>query len=168
MASFFDLKGTSLQYFYVGLKKLKFDSSALTQERIFYLPDATVTMTGGNIGEVLGITGANDIGWVSNGGGGSPYADINISALDIDWSLGTTYYKNISANSTFTFSNIIEGKTITVIITNTTVTNYVSSFPTTNQAPGGLDNNLYANSSTVYTFTRSNGITYCNSFSGVI
>jgi hypothetical protein len=439
MASFFDLKGTSLQYFYVGLKKLKFDSSALTQERIFYLPDATVTMTGGNIGEVLGITGANAIGWVSitppsalinveqngtlvlstntlnftgagvavaqsgsdvdiaisgggggnpfdyiqfnltpptvpvgagvlywdiadgnktlsltmeggnvtqqigeelyvrvkataaitngqvvmitgtvgtsgayeaqpavgvtdghvilgiatesialndfgyvtemglvrniitdgstygetwvdgdelfwnpnpiysggltnikpsapnvkasigsvvkasggmsgsiyvrldpgselggtdsnvqigtlndndfliydntlgywknitqaqaqaliGGGGGGSYADIEITGTDIDWSLGTTYYKTIAADTTFTFSNIVEGKTITVIIYSSSF-DRLANFPTTRQGPGGLDNYVYQGTSTIYTFTRSNGVTYCSSFSGVV
>jgi hypothetical protein len=120
-----------------------------------------------------GVTASSDINGnvtvnIPGGGGGSSYADINITALDIDWSLGTTYYKDISSNVNFTFSNIVEGKTITVVVTNTSGFGYVSTFPATKQAPGGLDNNLYANSSTVYTFTRSNGVTYCSSFSGVI
>ncbi len=100
------------------------------------------------------------------GGGSSSYADVSITALNIDWSLGTTYYKSISSNSTFTFSNMVEGKTITVIIFSTN--NVIAMFPTTRQEPGGLDNNVYSNTSTVYTFTRSNGITYCSSFSGVV
>lgn len=106
---------------------------------------------------------------ITGGGGGGSYADIPIGpSLDIDWALGTTYFVDISANANFTFSNLLDGKTITVIVNNITSTNYVASFPSTKQGPGGLDNNLYANSATVYTFTRSNGVTYCSSISGVV
>jgi hypothetical protein len=103
------------------------------------------------------------------GGGGSGYADIAIGpSLDIDWTVGTTYYLDITGNANFTFSNIVDGKTITVVVNNITLTNYVASFPSTKQGPGGLDNNVYASSSSIYTFTRSGGVTYCSSISGVV
>lgn len=47
----------------------------------------------------------------------------SISALDIDWSSGAIFTKTLSANSTFTFSNLMLNKTITLVLSgNYTVT----------------------------------------------
>jgi hypothetical protein len=99
---------------------------------------------------------------------GGSYADTSIAALNIDWSLGTTFYKAVSAASVFTFSNIVAGKTITVAITNATASAYNITFPTTKQEPGGLELSVLANTSNIYTFSSINGIIYCSSFSGVV
>jgi len=103
----------------------------------------------------------------SSGGGGGSYADIAISAFDIDWNAGTTFYKAVSANATFTFSNVVAGKSITVAITNSTGSSYSLLFPTTKQEPFGLENTIFSNSTNIYTFTSINGVIYCSSFANV-
>lgn len=40
-----------------------------------------------------------------------------VSGLDIDWEQGNIFTKALGANSTMTFSNIRNGKTITVVVT---------------------------------------------------
>jgi hypothetical protein len=101
------------------------------------------------------------------GPGAGGYSTQEILALDIDWSLATAYYKAITANSTFTFSNIEEGKTITVALTNATGSSYNTLFPTTQQEPASLETITFANSTSLYTFTSINGVVYSSSFSGV-
>lgn len=120
---------------------------------------AGVTAT--NVGSAVTVS-------ISGGGGGASYADTSISALDIDWSTGTTFYKAITATSTFTFSNVVAGKTITVALTNATASNYNVTFPTTKQEPGGLETSVLANSATIFTFVSINGVIYCSSFAGVV
>lgn len=93
---------------------------------------------------------------------------VEITALNIDWSLGKAFYKAITADSTFTFSNLVDGKTITVVLTNATGSAYTIAFPTTKQETASLDVTLYANSSSIYTFFRCNGITYCYSVSSIV
>lgn len=88
------------------------------------------------------------------------YSESAISASDIDWSLAPSHYKTLAANTTFTFSNIGAGQTIIVHITNT-ASNYTVSWPA-----GILWTNSTAPTQTtgaktdVYTFSRSNGVTY--------
>jgi hypothetical protein len=139
--------------------------STATQTALDLKQDTLVSGT--NIKTINGssILGSGDL--VISGGGAS-YTDASISALDIDWSTGTTFYKAITASSTFTFSNIVAGKTITVAITNATATAYNVTFPTTKQEPGGLETSVLANSATVFTFVSINGTIYCSSFAGVV
>lgn len=49
----------------------------------------------------------------------SDFTPVTISASNIDWSLGFTFTKSISSNATFTMSNLVDGKPINVIVTNT-------------------------------------------------
>lgn len=44
-------------------------------------------------------------------------SEVAISALNIDWSLGKYFTKTIGSASTFTFSNVVVGKTIIVEVT---------------------------------------------------
>jgi hypothetical protein len=91
----------------------------------------------------------------------APYSpvDYNIPALDIDWTLGDTFYKLISSNSTFTFSNTITAKTITVCLKNTGASNIVVTFPTV-LTSGILNVTIQPNKENVYTFVKSNGKIY--------
>ena len=100
--------------------------------------------------------------------GGTSYEDTNIPALNIDWKTGSTFYKAVTADSVFTFSNVVPGKTITVAITNATATAYYLTFPTSKQEPGGLEAAVFANSATIYNFTSINGVIYCSSYAGVV
>jgi len=76
---------------------------------------------------------------VANGGTGSTTAAAaqraltpatsTISASAIDWSLSNSFYKTLSANTTFTFSNAQDGQVITICLLNTT-SNYTVTWPT--------------------------------------
>lgn len=61
---------------------------------------------------------------------------VTISALDINWSIAQTFKKTLAANSTFTFSNATDGRTIVVAITNT-ASNYTVAFPAGVKWSGG-------------------------------
>ena len=65
MASWFDIKGTTQDFFSIGIKKTKFDATSVLALRTFKLPNASVDMTGGTTGQVLGIISGTSIGWIS-------------------------------------------------------------------------------------------------------
>lgn len=48
--------------------------------------------------------------------------------IDIDWSLGFRFKRTLAANTTFTFSNLLDGQTIVVKLTNTGA-NYTVTWP---------------------------------------
>jgi hypothetical protein len=56
-------------------------------------------------------------------------ATSTISASAIDWSVSNSFYKTLSANTTFTFSNAQDGQVITICLLNTT-SNYTVTWPT--------------------------------------
>ena len=113
-----------------------------------------------------GPTGAGTTGSTGATGSAGGGADVSISALDIDWSSGTTYYKTITSTTAFTFSNVTNGTTITVIITNSTGSAVDATFPSGILAQS-LETAVYANSATIFTFVRSNGTTYMSALTDV-
>ena len=86
--------------------------------------------------------------------------DLEISALDINWQDNDTLYKTIGANSTFTFSNDIDGKTIVIIIENSSGVDVDATFPVGIKYSSDFTNTVVANTYSVFTFVRSNGITF--------
>lgn len=87
-------------------------------------------------------------------------APSSITASDIDWSLSYTHYKTLGANTTFTFSNEEEGKTIIVAVTNT-VGNFTASWPVGVKWRFGSEPVLTLGASTdVFTFVMINGVIY--------
>lgn len=112
-----------------------------------------------------GVTASSDIDGnvtvnIPGGGGGASYADIEIPvSLDIDWNSATTYHLEINSDTTFTFSNLVAGKTIYVVLENTSALAVNAFFPTT-KAQDILDQIVFANSSSVYMFIYSNGNIY--------
>jgi len=62
-------------------------------------------------------------------------ATSTISASAIDWSLSNSFYKTLGANTTFTFSNAVDGQVITICLLNTT-SNYTVTWPTIKWAGG--------------------------------
>jgi hypothetical protein len=97
---------------------------------------------------------------------GSAYSASLISALDIDWSLSEIFYRDISLSSTFTFSNLVEGKCISIILTNTSGLTLTVSFPSGIYKEAGTLQ-IAANSAAVYTFIRANSKTYLSSVTGL-
>lgn len=88
-------------------------------------------------------------------------AGVAISALDIDWTdPNRTFYKTLSANSTFTFSNTVEGKNIVVVLINT-ASNYTVTWPAgIKWANGTAPTMTIGAKADVYTFIKVNSIFY--------
>jgi len=82
-----------------------------------------------------------------------------VALLNVDWSLGYIYYKEISANSTFTFSNLEDGKTISLIVKNTGAVTYNIVLPTAIK-PASIDLTIQAGKQNVYTFIATSTSVY--------
>jgi hypothetical protein len=97
---------------------------------------------------------------------------VNITALDINWSSGSVFYKSVSANSTFTFSNyngtVANGKVISVIIINTSGAAITVAFPAGIKVKSGFVLSVPAGQANVYTFIRANAITYASFVDGLV
>jgi hypothetical protein len=85
MASWFDLKGTTQDFFSIGIKKTRFDATSVLALRTFKLPNASVDMTGGTTGQVLGIISGTSIGWIN-------------ASVDITGAASTVVTANLTAN----------------------------------------------------------------------
>jgi len=84
-----------------------------------------------------------------------------VSASEIDWSKGPSHSKTLSANTTFTFANALDGQTINVAVTNT-AGNFTVTWPTV-QWPGGAAPTQTVGAKTdVYTFTKVGAIIFGN------
>jgi len=96
----------------------------------------------------------------------------NISDTDlaagtvIDWSLSNVFFNVIAANKTFTFTNMVNGKTIVVIIKNTSGGAITPTFPTA-LFSGALPT-VASGTENVYTFIRSNSKTYVSVVDGMV
>jgi len=146
-----------------GISSLELNGSTsgtLTVQPAATTTSYTVTLpaTQGASNTFLKNNGSGVLTWEAAGGGVS---DINISALNVDWSLGDTFYKDISTSSTFTFSNLANGKTIIVILKNTGASDITVTFPTSLKS-GILYNIISPNKENIYTFIRSNNKTYAS------
>lgn len=78
---------------------------------------------------------------------------VTISALDINWSIAQTFKKTLGANSTFTFSNATDGRTIVVAITNT-ASNYTVTWPTVKWTGGTAPTQTVGVKTDVYCFVK--------------
>jgi hypothetical protein len=115
------------------------------------LPDATASVKG-----VLKLAG--DLGGTAN----LPKIikpTSTVSLLNVDWSLGYIYYKEISSDSTFTFSNLEDGKTISLIVKNIGASTYNIVLPTVIK-PSSIDLTIQAGKQNVYTFIATSTSVY--------
>ena len=85
-----------------------------------------------------GTWNGNAVGVLYGGTGATTKAAANqnltpgtttISASSIDWTQGNSFYKALSANTTFTFTGAVDGQVITVTLLNT-ASNYTVTWPT--------------------------------------
>jgi hypothetical protein len=88
-----------------------------------------------------------------------PPATNAISASTIDWALAFTHSKTLAANTTFTFSNAIDGKTIIVFITNT-ASNYTVTWPTVLWSGGAAPTQTVGAKTDIYTFVKAGANIY--------
>jgi hypothetical protein len=86
-------------------------------------------------------------------------AQYTISASAIDWTSAKYFYKTLSANTTFTFSNVADGLEITLAITNT-ASNYTVTFPTADWGSAGAPVQRIGANTDIYGFVRINGTIY--------
>ena len=93
---------------------------------------------------------------------------ISVSALDIDWSLGYCFYKDISVSSTFTFSNTVDGKVIVFSIKNTAASDVTVSFPAGIYRDSAIDLTVEAGKENVYTFIKANSKIYASYVSKLV
>ena len=83
--------------------------------------------------------------------------DASIAASAIDWATGTSFYKTLAANTTFTFSNALPGQEITVAVTNT-ASNWTVTWPTVTWEDGIAPAQSTGAFTDVYTFRNINSI----------
>jgi hypothetical protein len=88
-------------------------------------------------------------------------ASVLVSALDIDWSLGSVFYKSVSTNSTITFSNTQDGKVITFAILNTSGATITLTFPTLVK-DATFEVTVDASKENLYTFVKANSKVYAS------
>lgn len=131
-------------------------ASAPNQTKLKTLVAGTNTTITSNT-DTITITSSGD------GSGAGNYSDIVIPALDIDWSTGTTFYKEISSSNTFTFSNVTAGKTITVVLYNSSINAVNISLPTIYTQTTRFDTAIVANTRNIYVFSNINGLIYASS-----
>jgi hypothetical protein len=86
--------------------------------------------------------------------------NLDIPATNLDWSNADIHYKDISADTTFTFSNNINGKSILVVINNTDVNPHAITWPAGVYKSPSYDGNVEAQTETVFTFFQSNNKIY--------
>lgn len=86
-------------------------------------------------------------------------ASVTPGALAIDWSAGQVFTKTISGNSTFTFTNSVDGETIILILTTTGA--FTATFPTT-KWPGGSQPVQTSTGTDVYTFIKTGSTFYAS------
>lgn len=98
--------------------------------------------------------------WVNqvSSGSGSSNSQSEISALNIDWNY-THLYKTLSADTTFTFSNTGDAKTIIIAITNTT-DDWTVTWPSVDWGSGGAPVQRTGAVTDIYTFAQINGAIY--------
>lgn len=89
-----------------------------------------------------------------------------VPILDIDWSLGSTFFKEVAVNSTFTFSNMVDGRVISLVVYNSSASAVTLSLPT-NLARSDMALSVPAGQRNVYTFMRVSGSTYASCVDGV-
>ena len=122
---------------------------------------ALLTVTSGNLGALSVITSKIDDLAVTTAkiadGAVTPtklgYASVAISASAIDWSLGEMFTKTMTGNTTFTFSNLVEGKRIKVFLTGA----FTPAFPATVKWAGNLGMPARTGSYNLYTFDNFGG-----------
>ena len=84
------------------------------------------TWNGNAVGVLYGGTGATTKAAANQN---LTPATTTISASSIDWTQGNSFYKALSANTTFTFTGAVDGQVITVTLLNT-ASNYTVTWPT--------------------------------------
>lgn len=128
---------------------------------------ATVTIPGNWVGELSWVYDGTkfrlkgDPVTVSQAWVAQTVATNVISASEIDWSKGPSHSKTLSANTTFTFANALDGQTINVAVTNT-AGNYTVAWPALQWSGGSAPTQTVGAKTDIYTFTKVGANIYGN------
>lgn len=85
--------------------------------------------------------------------------EVEIPASAIDWSLGSVFTKTLAANTTFTFSNLKNGRSILVLLDGS-AGSYTVTWPAGILWPGGTAHSMTATGVDIVRFTRIGGTIY--------
>ena len=85
--------------------------------------------------------------------------EVEISASAIDWSLGKVFTKTLAGNTTFTFSNLKNGREITVVLDGS-AGSYTVTWPGGILWPGGTAHSMTATGVDIVRFSRIGGTVY--------
>ena len=86
--------------------------------------------------------------------------NIVIPFQDIIWKDGAVFYKDISTDESFTFTDTMDGSTIMVILNNTDTLDHLITWPIGLVVDANYDGNIIAGTESVFTFAKSNGKIY--------
>lgn len=112
--------------------------------------------------------GSTDVAVADGGSGASSAAAARVNltpatsalaALAIDWAVAGTFSKTLAANSTFTFSNAVDGETIIVALTNT-ASNFTVTWPSVSWTGGTAPTQTIGAKTDVYTFVKIGSTIY--------
>lgn len=117
------------------------------------------TFSGGTISGGTLYSGSTNLYSIFAVSGDSRFgSQSQISASNINWNF-THFYKTLSANTVFTFSNTGDAKTIIVAVTNT-AGNYTVTWPTLDWGSAGAPTQRTGATTDIYTFTQINSTIY--------
>jgi hypothetical protein len=85
----------------------------------------------------------------------------------VDWSQGETFYRSFSANTTLSFSNVVDGKGITLIVENTGAATIQITFPSPIQKDAGVIT-LTNGRTALFSLIRANGKTFLASMTDLV
>ena len=95
----------------------------------------------------------------------------NSTNTAVDWSASSIQYMTAPSNRTFTFSNTLEGQTLTMYVQNTAAADLTVGFPTTVKWGGEYSNvspNLVNGKTTLYTFVKVNSAIFASAITGYV
>lgn len=91
----------------------------------------------------------------------------SVSFLDIDWSLDDTFYKGLSGDATFTFSNSVNGNVISIAVICDSSNRNVT-WPSGIKWPSATAvTSITANTTTIFTFIQLNSVIYATAVEGL-
>lgn len=89
------------------------------------------------------------------------------TSSSVDWSQGETFYRSFSANTTLSFSNVVDGKGITLIVENTGAATIQITFPSPIQKDAGVIT-LTNGRTALFSLIRANGKTFLASMTDLV
>lgn len=85
--------------------------------------------------------------------------EVAVSASAIDWALGSVFTKTLAGNTTFTFANLKNGRSVLVLLDGS-AGSYTVTWPGGILWPGGTAHSMTATGVDIVRFTRINGVVY--------